>query len=114
MPYFVPAWAFRTIGTRTMALPRNTVSTACHQFMPPSMRLDASMYVGMQADMLTHRAAIDQTDHVRWAGVVGARSAFDSGDAAVSAGAPARRGVARAVAVIRSVQCGTRIDTNSH
>src|SRR5687768_1937971 len=77
MPYFVPAWALRTIGTSTIALPRKTVRTACHQLIPPSMRLDASMYVGMQADMLTHRAAIDQTDHVRCAGVVGARSGFD-------------------------------------
>jgi hypothetical protein len=37
---------------------------------------EASIYVGMHADMLIHNAAIDQTDHVRCAGVVGARSAF--------------------------------------
>jgi hypothetical protein len=35
----------------------------------------------MQADMLIHNAAIDQTDQVRWAGVVGARSGFQSEDA---------------------------------
>jgi hypothetical protein len=38
---------------------------------------DASMYVGMHADMLIQRAAIDQADQVRWAGVVGARSGFE-------------------------------------
>ena len=34
MPYFVPAWALRTIGMSTMRLPRKMVSTACHQFIP--------------------------------------------------------------------------------
>src|SRR5258706_733880 len=84
MPYFVPACALRTIGTSTIALPRKTVSTACPQFMPPSIRLDASMYVGMQADMLIQSAAMDQTDQVRWSRVVGARSALESAEAAVA------------------------------
>src|SRR3954467_3045145 len=78
MPYFVPAWAFSTIGTSTIMLPKKTVRTACHQFIPPSMSEEASMYVGMHADMLTHSAAMDQTDHVRCTGVGGARSAFHS------------------------------------
>ena len=43
MPYFVPAWAFRTIGTSTIRFPRKTVSTACHQFMPSSISDEASM-----------------------------------------------------------------------
>ena len=43
MPYFVPAWALSTIGTSTMRLPRKIVSTACHQFMPPPMRDEASI-----------------------------------------------------------------------
>src|SRR4051812_44288975 len=59
-------------------LPKKTVRTACHQFMPPSMSEEASMYVGMHADMLTHSAAMDHTDHVRCPGVVGARSGFHS------------------------------------
>jgi hypothetical protein len=29
-PYFVPAWAFRIMGTRTMALPSRMVTSACH------------------------------------------------------------------------------------
>ncbi|MCY1514402.1 hypothetical protein D9M68_489400 [compost metagenome] len=43
MPYFAPAWPMSSIGTSTMALPRNTVSTACPHDMPPSIRLAASM-----------------------------------------------------------------------
>ncbi len=43
MPYLVPACAFRTIGTKTMALPRKIVSTACHQFIPSSMSEDANV-----------------------------------------------------------------------
>ncbi len=42
-PYFVPACAFKTIGTRTMVLPRRMVSIACHQFMPASMKPPASV-----------------------------------------------------------------------
>ena len=43
MPYFVPAWALRIIGARTMRLPRKIVPTACDQFMPPPMSEEASM-----------------------------------------------------------------------
>ena len=80
IPYRVPAWAFNTIGISTTTFPRNTVSTAWCQFMPWSISPDASMYVGMQADMLIHSAAIDQTLHVRCLSVVGARSSFQSGE----------------------------------
>src|SRR6478672_606273 len=80
MPYFVPACAFRIIGTSTTTLPRNTVSTACHQFIPWSINPDASMYVGMQADIEIHSAAMLQTVHFRCASVVGARSLFHNGD----------------------------------
>src|SRR5262249_34854947 len=76
MPYRVPAWALRTIGISTTTLPRKTVTTACHQFMPPSMSDDASMYVGMHADMDTHSAAMSHRPHFRWARVVGAMSAL--------------------------------------
>jgi len=44
------------------------------------------MYVGMQADIEIQSAAMDQTDHVRWAGFVGARSAFHNGEASMSPG----------------------------
>ena len=74
MPYCVPACALATIGTSTTRLARKIVTIACHQFMPVLIRPLASMYVGTHAHIATQRAVIDQTDHVRWAGVVGARS----------------------------------------
>src|SRR5438874_4710108 len=46
MPYLVPGWEFRRIGTSTMVLPSSTVTSACHQFMPDAINPDASMYVG--------------------------------------------------------------------
>src|SRR5262252_2970527 len=84
MPYLVPAWPFRIIGTRTMRLARTMVSTACHQFMPSSIRDDASMYVGTQAAMATHSAAMSRRRHVRWAVVVGARSGLKYEEAEIS------------------------------
>src|SRR5215468_5532588 len=84
MPYLVPAWPFRIIGTNTMMLARTMVSTACHQFMPSSIRDDASMYVGTQAAMATHSAAMSRRRHVRWAVDVGARSGLKYGEAAIS------------------------------
>ncbi len=57
MPYFVPACALSTIGRSTIRLPRKIVPTACDQFIPPPMSDEASMYVGMHADMLIHKAA---------------------------------------------------------
>jgi hypothetical protein len=40
-----------------MVLPRPTVSSACHQFIPDAISPDASMYVGMQCAMEIHSAA---------------------------------------------------------
>src|SRR6185503_16854656 len=57
MPYFVPACAFRIIGITTMTLPRKMVMMACDQFMPPPISDEASMYVGMQADIEIQSAA---------------------------------------------------------
>src|SRR5947209_10756960 len=74
IPYLVPAWAFRTIGTSTMQLPRKMVSTACHQFIPSLISDDASMYVGMQADIEIHSAAMSLVPHLRSCQVVGAMS----------------------------------------
>ena len=76
MPYFVPAWALRTIGTRTIALPRKIVSTACHQFMPSAISDEASMYVGMQADIEIQSAAMSFVPHLRAERGVGAMSAL--------------------------------------
>jgi hypothetical protein len=47
-----------TMGTSTMRFPSMMVSTACHQFMPPSTSPAASMYVGMQTDSPTHSDAM--------------------------------------------------------
>ena len=57
MPYLVPAWPTSTIGTSTIRLPRNTVSTACHQFMPSLISPEASMYAGTDTTIDTHSAA---------------------------------------------------------
>src|SRR5215471_10077751 len=80
MPYLVPAWPFRIIGTSTMMLARTMVSTACRQFMPSSISDDASMYVGTHAAMATHSAAMSRRRHLRWAVDVGARSGLKYGE----------------------------------
>src|SRR5262252_7216325 len=84
MPYLVPAWPFSINGTSTMMLARMMVSTACHQFMPSSISDEASMYVGTQAAMATHSAAMSRSRHLRWAADVGARSGLKYGEAAIS------------------------------
>ncbi len=43
IPYRVPAWALITSGTRTMAFPSRMASRLCHQFIPASIMLEASM-----------------------------------------------------------------------
>src|SRR5215470_1162527 len=104
IPYLVPAWPFRIIGTRTMMLARTMVTTACHQFMPSSISDDANMYVGTQAAMATHRAAMSRRRHLRWAAVVGARSGLKYGEAAISlrGSTPARDKAARSVPMAAS------------
>jgi len=42
-PYFVPAWPFRSMGTRTIRLPAAIVRSACHHDIPLAMRPEASM-----------------------------------------------------------------------
>jgi hypothetical protein len=37
----VPAWAFRSIGIRTIRFPRAMVKSACHQFIPADIRPEA-------------------------------------------------------------------------
>jgi hypothetical protein len=43
MPYLAPACAFSNIGTSTTRFPSRIVPRACHQFMPPAIRPEASM-----------------------------------------------------------------------
>src|SRR5215471_14905650 len=62
------------MGTRTIRLPRKMVSTACHQLIPSAIMLEASVYVGMHADMEIHKAAMSFMPHLRSSGVVGAMS----------------------------------------
>jgi hypothetical protein len=57
IPYFAPACPFNNMGTSTIAFPMKIVSTACHQFIPPSIMELAIVYVGMQRLMLIQRAA---------------------------------------------------------
>src|ERR1700761_1914033 len=76
MPYCVPAWAFKTMGMSTIKLARKMVSTASHQFMPPLMSEEASMYVVMHADMEIQRAAKLSVPHLRRENGTGARSAL--------------------------------------
>jgi len=42
MPYFVPAWLLRSIGTRTMMLPSAMVMIAWIQFIPRAISPEAS------------------------------------------------------------------------
>ena len=74
MPYFVPAWAFRIIGSSAITFPAKIVNTACHQFIPSPISPDASRYVGMHAAIDTHRAAMSRAVQVRWSGGTGAMS----------------------------------------
>ena len=80
MPYFVPAWAFKIIGIRTITFPRNTVMTAWYQFIPSDIRDEESIYVGMHADMEIHNAAMLPVRHLRAESGTGARSALESGE----------------------------------
>src|SRR5688572_7699950 len=91
-PYFVPACAFRIMGTSTIVLPRRIVTIACHQFMPCDMSPDASVYVVMTTLMPIQSAAMLYVDHVRRSGSVGARSAFQSGLSAMLSDGPAAGG----------------------
>ena len=62
------------MGMSTMQLPKKIVSTACHQFIPWSMRDEASMYVGTQADKLIHNTARSRVLHLRPVAGTGAMS----------------------------------------
>ncbi len=57
IPYFAPACALSSIGTRTSTFPRNTVKMACFQSIPPAIMPLASKYVGMLTLIAIHSAA---------------------------------------------------------
>src|SRR3954463_9180325 len=79
-PSFVPACAFRHIGSSTIVFPSSTVIIACHHVIPASIIAPAIMYVLMTTLIPIQRAAMFQVFQVRRAIVVGARSGFQSGD----------------------------------
>ncbi len=78
MPYFVPACAFTTSGTQTIAFPRNTASSACLHVRPAWIIPAVSMYEGMHTLIPTQRDARWRAVQVLFSGGVGARSAFVS------------------------------------
>jgi hypothetical protein len=57
-PYLVPAWALRSIGIRTRTFPREMVRSACHQFIPAAMRVEARVYVVMTTAIPIQSAAM--------------------------------------------------------
>src|SRR5450759_4309390 len=78
IPYFVPACAFRIIGTSTIVFPSNMVTIACHQVIPCVIIPDASVYVVMTTLIPIQSAAMLYVDQVRRESGVGARSGFQS------------------------------------
>src|SRR5918993_4027809 len=58
IPYLVPAWAFRSIGTRTSRLPSEIVNSACHQFIPAAISPAAREYVVMTIAIPIQSAAM--------------------------------------------------------
>ena len=56
MPYLVPPWLMRSIGTRTMRLPRKIVMIAWVHDIPSAIRPEASSQLGMLIDIPTQRA----------------------------------------------------------
>jgi hypothetical protein len=58
MPYLVPAWAFKSIGTRTSRLPSEIVNNACHQFIPAAISPAAREYVVMTIAIPIQSAAM--------------------------------------------------------
>src|SRR5437762_631565 len=76
IPYLAPACAFSTMGTSTIRLPNRMVAIACHQFMPPAMRPEASMYVGTHTAIEIQSEAKLYVPQVRFSGGIGARSSL--------------------------------------
>src|SRR5215469_17544284 len=79
------------MGIKTITLPRKTVRMASHQFMPPPIREDASMYVGIQADIEIHKAAKLTSPHFLRSHETGARSSLYSEPARAASSADASK-----------------------
>src|ERR1700676_3713400 len=73
-PYLAPGCEFNSIGTSTITLPRKIVNTACFQFIPPWIKLAASMYVRMFTDIEIHSAAKLYVPQCRRSALAGAKS----------------------------------------
>src|ERR1700751_4918792 len=77
------------MGIKTIKLPRKTVRMASHQFMPPPISEDASMYVGIHADIEIHKAAKLASPHFLRSHETGARSSLYSEPARAASSAEA-------------------------
>src|SRR4029077_11864129 len=77
------------MGIKTIKLPRKTVRMASHQFMPPPISEDASIYVGIHADIEIHKAAKLASPHFLRSHETGARSSLYSEPARAASSAEA-------------------------
>src|SRR6201987_5060538 len=66
------------MGIKTIKLPRKTVRMASPQFIPPPISEDASIYVGIHADIEIHKAAKLASPHFLRSHETGARSSLYS------------------------------------
>src|ERR1700757_494807 len=105
------------MGIKTIKLPRKTVRMASHQLMPPPIREDASMYVGIHADIEIHKAAKLASPHFLRSHGTGARSSLYSEPARAASSAETSNAgiasifswVARSVGVHVSENCRGRL-----
>src|SRR6266404_706366 len=94
------------MGIKTIKLPRKTVRMASHQFMPPPISEDASMYVGIHADIEIHKAAKLASPHFLRSHETGARSSLYSEPARAASSAEASNaGVASMGVELRVAGC---------
>src|ERR1700704_1452203 len=97
------------MGTKTIKLPRKTVRMASHQFMPPPISEDASMYVGMHADIEIHKAAKLASPHFLRSHETGARSSLYSEPARAASSAEASIAGVASMGGLRVTGCGLRV-----
>src|ERR1700746_2123307 len=92
------------MGIKTIKLPRKTVRMASHQFMPPPISEDASMYVGIHADIEIHKAAKLASPHFLRSHETGARSSLYSEPARAASSAEASNAGVASIGVAFSVR----------
>src|SRR5260221_6934337 len=95
------------MGIKTIKLPRKTVRMASHQFMPPPISEDASMYVGIHADIEIHKAAKLASPHFLRSHETGARSSLYSEPARAASSADASNAGIASMGGLRG--CGLRV-----